>query len=227
MEVVQTANPLSIETVWAALQEIAKRQEEIDIQIKNINMKIEGITHQKNTNQMTEKDTEQFDEDELEEIEKEKKRLWDKWVGETLYFGEIPDYMLLKFLMKKFFKIGLNFYEGRPNFYVSDDVNQLSISADFMMRNDEKEMLVMMKKELTNEDVQEHIRCLEEMRVYADLHGDSGLKLKSERTFLGAVAGVVVSAKVKKYALGKGLYVIEPSGVSFTITPPNGKPKEW
>ena len=32
---------------------------------------------------------------------------------------------------------------------------------------------------------------------------------------------------VKKYALGQGLYVIEPSGETFNITPPNGKPKEW
>ena len=58
------------------------------------------------------------------------------------------------------------------------------------------------------------------MRVYADLHGD-------KRTFLGSVAGVVVTDNVKLYALGKGLFVIEPSGETFTIIPPNGQPKEW
>jgi len=47
MKAVQTVNP-NLETVWAALQEIAKRQEEIDIQIKKINLKIEEITYQKN-----------------------------------------------------------------------------------------------------------------------------------------------------------------------------------
>ena len=53
-----------------------------------------------------------------------------------------------------------------------------------------------------------------------DLHGD-------KRTFLGAVAGVVMTSNVKEYALGHGFYVIKPSGETFNITPPSGKPKEW
>jgi hypothetical protein len=36
-----------------------------------------------------------------------------------------------------------------------------------------------------------------------------------------------MTAGVKEYALGQGLYVIEPSGETFNITPPNGEPKEW
>ena len=58
------------------------------------------------------------------------------------------------------------------------------------------------------------------MRKYADWRGD-------KRTFLGAVAGVVVTDEARNYALDQGLYLIEPSGESFNITPPNGKPKEW
>ena len=175
---------------------------------------------------MVEKEAEQIEEDQLkEEIAKEKKRLWDKWVGESLYFGDIADYMLLPFLFKKFYKLGLNFTEGRRDFSISDDFEQIVITADFMMRNDDKEMLVRMEKEPTTKDVQDHIKRLKKMRVYADLHGDSGLK--SGRTFLGSVAGVVVKANVKEYALGKGLFVIEPSGETFNIIPPNGQPKEW
>jgi len=48
-----------------------------------------------------------------------------------------------------------------------------------------------------------------------------------KQKILGTVGGVVVTADVKEYALGQGLYVMEPSGVSFNITPPNGQPKEW
>jgi hypothetical protein len=36
-----------------------------------------------------------------------------------------------------------------------------------------------------------------------------------------------MTANVKKYALNQGFYVIEPSGETFNITPPNGQPKEW
>jgi len=57
-----------------------------------------------------------------------------------------------------------------------------------------------------------------------------------------AVAGVVMTSNVKKYALKQGFYVIEPSGgepslasarsaegsgETFNIIPPSGKPKEW
>jgi len=167
------------------------------------------------------KSTEQIEEDQLkEEIAKEKKRLWDKWVGESLYFGDVADYMLLPFLLKKFYKLGLNFTEGRRDFSISDDSERIVISADFMMRNDDEAMLVRMEKEPTTRDVQDHIKRLKKMRVYADLHGD-------KRMFLGSVAGVVVTANVKEYALGKGLYVIEPSGETFNVIPPNGQPKEW
>ena len=70
------------------------------------------------------------------------------------------------------------------------------------------------------ENVQEHIERLEKMRRYADLHGD-------KRTFLGAVAGVVMTDNVKDYVLKQGFFVIEPSGETFNIIPPNGQPKEW
>ena len=58
------------------------------------------------------------------------------------------------------------------------------------------------------------------MRKYADLHGD-------KRAFFGAVAGVIIPQNDREFALSQGLYVIEPSGESFNITPPFGKPKEW
>jgi hypothetical protein len=187
---------------------------------------VQTASFQKDDYQMIEKNAEQIEEDQLkEEIAKEKKRLWDKWVGESLYFGDIADYMLLPFLMKKFYKLGLNFLEGRRDFYISDDVDQIVISADFMMKNDNKEMLVKMEKELNAEDVKDHIECLEMMRKYANLHSDS--RQKSKYTFLGSVAGVVVEPNVKEYALEQGFFVIEPSGVAFNITPPNDQPKEW
>jgi hypothetical protein len=53
------------------------------------------------------------------------------------------------------------------------------------------------------------MKRLKKMRIYADLHGDSGLK--SGRTFLGSVTELVIPVNAKEYALGKGLYDIEPS----------------
>jgi len=225
-----------LQEVTERQQEIARRQEEIDIQIKEINRKIKEIAHQKDTDQKIEENAEQLDEDQLleddqikEEIAKENKRLWDKWVGDTLYFGDIADYMLLPFLIKKFSKLGLNFTVSQPNYYVSDDVNQISISADFMLQNDNNVMLVKMEKELTTEHVKEHINSLEDMRKYADLGIDKhSFLIIDKQTILGTVAGVVVTDEARNYALNQGLFLIEPSGISFKIIiPPNGKLKEW
>jgi hypothetical protein len=89
-----------------------------------------------------------------------------------------------------------------------------------MLENGDKAMLVEIKNKLTIERIDKHIDRLEKMRKYADLHGD-------KRTFLGAVAGVVVTDEARDYALSQGFYLIEPSGESFNITPPQGSPKEW
>jgi len=66
----------------------------------------------------------------------------------------------------------------------------------------------------------EQLERLEKMHAYADLHG-------RKRVFLGAVAGAAMPDNVKNYVLKQGFFVIEPSGETFNITPPNGKPKEW
>ena len=81
-------------------------------------------------------------------------------------------------------------------------------------------MLVEVKTTPTTEDVKDHIKRLEKMRKYADLHSD-------KRIFFGAVAGVVITDNVKEYILKQGFFVIEPSGETFNIIPPNNKPKEW
>ncbi|MCL2205729.1 MAG: hypothetical protein FWB82_04325 [Treponema sp.] len=53
------------------------------------------------------------------------------------------------------------------------------------------------------------------------------MKEINNRVFLGAVAGVIVKEDVREYALDKGLYLVEPSGQTFTITSPHSKPKAW
>ena len=80
--------------------------------------------------------------------------------------------------------------------------------------------MVEIKTQLTVERIKKHIERLEKMRKHADSHGD-------KRTFLGAVAGVVVDDEAREHALNQGLYLIESAGEDLNITPPNGQPKEW
>jgi len=187
MEAIQTANhsqdanPPGYETVWAILQEVGKKQEE------------------------------------LVECQKETARQIGK-LGNRM--GEVIEHMVAPNLREKFRELGYDFPQANQNSDVSDRTNNIFLEIDVKLENGDKVMLVEVKTNLTTEDVQDHIKRLEKMRVYADLHGD-------KRTFLGAVAGVVMTDNVKEYALKQGFFVLEPSGETFNIIPPNGQPKEW
>ena len=135
-------------------------------------------------------------------------------------FGEVVEYMVAPNLRDKFRELGYDFPSVTQNSDVSDRKNNISLEIDIKLENGDKAMLVEVKANLTTEDVKDHIERLEKMRRYADLHGD-------KRTFLGAVAGVVITDNVKEYALKQGFFVIEPSGETFNIISPENKPKEW
>ena len=134
--------------------------------------------------------------------------------------GEISEYMIAPNLRDKFNDLGFNFQTTCKNYEVSDRKNGIFFEIDYFLENYNKALLVEVKTKLISDHVSAHIERLEKMRKYADLHGD-------KRSFLGAVAGVVITEDIKKQAFGHGLFIVEPSGETFKITPPEGRPKEW
>jgi hypothetical protein len=134
--------------------------------------------------------------------------------------GEVVEHMVAPNLRKKFRELGYDFPQANTNSDVSDSTNKIYLEIDVKLENGDKVMLVEVKTKPTAKDVKDHIKRLEKMRKYADLHGD-------KRTFLGAVAGAVMTDNVKEYVLKQGFFAIEPSGETFNIISPNNKPKEW
>jgi len=202
----QTVEKPNFDTVWAILQEVAKNQRETDRIIKE--------SQSETDRQMKETDR-QIKENALQ------MKLFDKQFGElNNRFGDIVEYMVAPNLRNKFREFGLIFPKANNKTKVDDDENDIHFEIDIMLENHEKAMLVEVKATLTTEKINEHIERLGKMRKYADLHGD-------KRTFIGAVAGVVMTSNVKQYALKQGFFAIEPSGETFNITPPQGQPKEW
>ncbi|MDR0443312.1 MAG: hypothetical protein LBH44_07910 [Treponema sp.] len=200
MGAVQTAelHP-TFETVWAALQEIARRQEETDRQMKESMMETDR---------------------QMRETDRQMKEYNKRFGDFTNRFGEVVEYMVAPNLCEKFREFGFNFLQCNSGTRVNDYDNNIHFEIDVKLENGDKAMLVEVKTKLTTEHINNHIERIEKMRKYADLHGD-------KRSFLGAVAGVVMTADVKDYALKQGFFVVEPSGETFNITPPNNKPKEW
>jgi hypothetical protein len=132
------------------------------------------------------------------------------------------EHMVVPNLVKKFRDLGFEFNKAGPNVEIEDPEHGIMLEIDAFLENGDKVMIVEIKSKPNALDVNRHIKRMETLRKYADLHND-------KRTYLGAVAGVVFGKNEKIYALEKGFYVIEPSGDTFDITPPEGiyRPREW
>ena len=194
---------ITFEQVWAALMENRELLKETDRIVKE------------NARELKEQLKES-----REEADRQAKD-FNKRFGEfTNRFGEVVEYMIAPNLQKKFRELGFNFPKANPNSTVSDVENQIFLEIDVVLENGDRAILVEIKTKLTAGNVKDHIKRLEKMRAYADLHGD-------KRSFLGAVAGVVMTSNVKNFALAQGFYVIEPSGETISITPPDNNPREW
>ena len=138
----------------------------------------------------------------------------------TNLFGHFTVSMIAPMLREKFRDLGFIFQRSNTNVLVDDYINKIHFEIDIILENSNKAVLVEVKTKLTMDRVLKQIERLRKMRRYANLHGD-------KRTFLGAFAGFSIPDELKAFALDEGLFVIEPSGEDFNITPPKGDPKEW
>ena len=199
MPATQTANAPTFESVWAILDRVSTKQEEL-------------VASQKEYAESLK---------ETERILTEQAENNNNMIGSlTNLFGDVTEAMVAPKICEKFNEFGFNFLRANPKARFNDKANKISFEVDIMLENSDKALLIEAKTKLTDERVDKHIIRLEKMRKYADLHGD-------KRIFLGAVAGIVLIDEVKDYALSKGFYFIEYAGDNFFIIPPNGQPKEW
>ena len=206
MGTTQIANTVNFETILALMQENAQQMQVNAQQMQETRISIQELREsQKETNRILK-----------EQAEEANRR-----IGHLdNLFGEVAEYMIAPRLREKFMELGVNFPRANRNVSVNDKLNNIYLEIDIILENGDKAMLIEVKNKLTNERIDKHIERLEKMRKHANLHGDN-------RSFLGAVAGVVVTEEVRNYALNQGFYLIEPAGENFNITPPKDKPKEW
>jgi hypothetical protein len=213
----------SFQKIWkileenaAAYKELRESQKETARQMEETDRKMEETARQIKETDWQIKETDRQIKETDRQIKEYNKRFGDM----NNRFGEIVEYMVAPKLREKFKEMGLIFENTYQNADVSSEEHDISFEIDILLGNGDKAMLVEVKTKLRTEHINDHIERLEKMRKYADIKGDN-------RTFLGAVAGVIITKDVKKYALKQGFYVIEPSGETFNITTPNGEPKTW
>lgn len=195
-------------TIWAILQRTARLQEENS----------QGLKEMREQSKETDKRMEESD----RRMEESSKRL-DKQLGKLgNRLGEMVEYMVVPNLVAKFQELGFEFEITHRDTEIVNRKHNIFTEVDVFLENDDKVMAVEIKNKLKTKDIDEHLERMEKLRFLADIRGD-------KRKYLGAIAGMVFSESEKAYALKNGLYVIEPSGDTFTITEPSGKyhPREW
>jgi hypothetical protein len=202
----------TFEKVWKLFQESREQAQEMDRRFREELQEMSRIA-QEEDRKLREK---------IAATDRQMKET-DKKVGElTNRFGSVVEHMIVPNLLIKFKALGFTFEVASRNVKIADEKNNIFAEVDVFLENGDKAMIVEIKSSPSVEDLADHIERIEKLRRRADIRGDT-------RKYLGAVAGVVVSDSVKNNALGKGLYVIVPSGDTFTIIKPEGKyrAREW
>jgi hypothetical protein len=135
-------------------------------------------------------------------------------------FGDEAEYTLIPGLPEKFKQFGFDFGAISRNRKINNEAHDIHAEVDAFLENGVQAMAVEVKAKLQMADVDKHLRRMEKLRQYADLHGD-------RRDLFGALAATVVHEKERDYALENGFYVIEPSGEDVKVTRPDSKPRIW
>ncbi len=116
--------------------------------------------------------------------------------------GEFVQEMVRPAVVRLFRERGLDVHMVLPNVYVLRDNESMEI--DLLVTNDDVALAVECKSRLDVDDVNDHLDRLNKLKRLLPKYRDTRL--------MGAVAGMVVSDDVARYAYRKGLYVLAQRG---------------
>ena len=211
---------ITFEQIWAAIhadreatearkkefdREMQERQEKIDKEMRELKE-----SQRKSARELN------------KQLEKSAKQLNKQLGALGNRFGEMIECMVLPNMVRQFRKLGFVFTKAYRDGDWRDENDETIADVDITLENGDKVMLVEVKSKPSSEDITDHVRRIENVRVYADKRNDN-------RKYLGGIAGMVFGKTEKEFAFKTGFYVIEPSGETFKISAPKGSysPREW
>jgi hypothetical protein len=200
----EPARGLTCEDVWAMFQETDRKMQETDRKMQE---------NSREMKEMTAKTDRQI---------REMTARTDKQIGELgNRFGELAEHLVTPNIAEKFRRLDYTFTKAGPDVEFFDRDGKALTEVDVWLENGDFVMAVEVKSHLRKRDVDDHIRRMEILRRYLDERRDT-------RKLLGSVAGAIVRTDLRSYALEQGFYVIEQSGDTVKIEPPEGfEPKVW
>ena len=195
---------LTFEKVWAMFQETDLKFKETDLKFKETDMKFQ--------------ETDRL----IKEIAERQKETGNKMGYLDNRFGELAQHLVAPNIMEKFNALDFNFTRCSLNVKIKEPKNPDVIAeVDILLENGDIAVAVEVKATPDNKCVEKHEERMEKLRQYAVRQGD-------KRKFHGAIAGAILTEKMRRLILQHGFYLIEQTGDTVKITPPEGyKPREW
>ncbi|MDR1231077.1 MAG: hypothetical protein LBK61_06725, partial [Spirochaetaceae bacterium] len=179
----ETGDTPSAKTVWMILEQVAEQHRETERTLRELAEQTKE-NDRKLTEQMKENDRK------LTELHAETERAikaTNKQIGRLGgRYGEMVEAMVMPNLVDKFRKMGYAVNRASRGSTIEDRENGIAAEIDITLENGGTVIIVEVKSKPTTEDVNDHVKRMEKVRRHANLHGD-------RRTFLGAVAGMVVN----------------------------------
>ena len=141
---------------------------------------------------------------------KQTERLLRQQVGDlTRRLGEFVEEMVKPAAVRLFRERGIDVYRIVRHLEATDEQLKLSMEIDLFVTNQEACVLIEVKSNLSIDDVNEHLERMEKFKLLFPEYAN-------KKTF-GAVAGMVISENVAKYAYRKGFFVIGQADDSVRI----------
>jgi len=227
MEAVQTQpTPPSFETVWAILQEVGKKQEEL------VESQKETARHIEETDRILKENSERLDR-KMARVSKQMGDLHNR-------FGEMAEHLVAPSIEERFNELGFHFSAVAPGGYKVlapqpgpqgaepelrgsplAEKRKVVAQVDILLLNSDYIMAVEIKAKVHTKDIEQHVKRLELLRKYWEKKDD-------KRVIQGAIAGAIFGNMEKKAAIEAGLYVLVQSGDTMKLELPDGfVPREW
>ena len=197
--------------IWAILRETTIKQDTLTLQMQETDRQLRLQM------QETDRKLKEF----IDESSRQRKEA-DKKFGElSNRFGELAEHLVAPNIREKFNALGLTFGEVSKNKEIVDDEGNSIAEIDILLENDTTVMVVEVKAKPNEKDVDKHIKRMEVLRRRADTRKDA-------RSFLGAIAGAIMTNEVRNCIIKNGFYAIEQTGDTVKINVPESfKPRRW
>jgi hypothetical protein len=207
---------LTFEKIWAMFGESERRMkemsEETDRALKEVALQIKETALQiKETDRQ------------MKETIRQMKATDERFGKLGNRFGELAEHLVAPNIVQKFNARGFHFDDisGLRQVIEDEDSGQRIAEFDILLENGESIIGVEVKARPSGDDVEDHVRRLEILRLNKDKKGD-------KRKIHGALAGAIMLPSVKALALKAGLYVLVQTGDTMKIdVPDNFTPKTW